>query len=234
MQTWNDILKYIKLNLGAPLNKLEMSDDEIVNNLREQVLPFFSQYAPAKEFKIITNDNILSGDRGAPLYRYRIPLSPEEYIVDVLNVYFTRNTSMIDTLTSIMSSTEEVLDTIIYNSYSDLVKSMQPVNTWEFLPPDILIFDFEVSYGVLEYNTVHNDLSTIDPDKYHLMFKKLCLAQMKTWIASMRSKFQSLTTPFGPIDLNWESLKQEGMQEREEVLQLLNMIPPDYLIHVDV
>ena len=47
-QTWNDVLSYIKINLGVPLNKLEISDDDLVTNLRDQVLPLFSQYAPAK------------------------------------------------------------------------------------------------------------------------------------------------------------------------------------------
>ena len=66
------------------------------------------------------------------------------------------------------------------------------------------------------------------------MFKKLCLANVKIWLAAMRSKFENLTTPFGTISLNYEVLKQEGNQEKEEVMQLLNMIPPDFLIHVDV
>jgi hypothetical protein len=233
MQTWNDILKYIKINLGAPLNRLEISDEDIVKNLREQVLPFFSQYAPAKNFRIITNVNLIAGIGGEPIYQYKILLSPEEYIIDVLNVYHTRNSSIIDILTPIITTTEQVIDTIIYNSYSDLVRSMQAVNTWEFIPPDKLLFDFEVSFGIVEYNTVHQELKTIEPDKYHIMFKKLCLANVKIWIASMRSKFNTIATQFGPLDLNWETLKQEGMQEKEEVTQLLNMIPPDYLLHID-
>jgi len=233
MQTWNNVLNYIKINLGAPLNRLEISDDDIVKNLREQVLPFFSQYAPAKKFKAITNNNRLVGGDGDPLYQYKIPLDLDEYVIDILNVYFSRDSGMIDELNPFMSSTEEVLDVIIYNSYSDLIRSMQPVNTWEFIPPNKLIFDFDVPYGVVEYNTVHESLSTIEPDKYHIMFKKLCLANVKIWIAAMRSKFENLSTQFGPISLNWENLKQEGNQEKEEVMQLLNMIPPDYLLHID-
>jgi len=234
MQTWNDILGFIKINLGAPLNRLELSDDDIVKNLREQVLPFFSQYAPAKNFKIITSGNQVFSEDGAPIYQYKIPLATNEYIVDVLDFYFTRNSGLIDHMTTLITTTEQVIDTILYNSYTDLVKSMQPVNTWEFIPPDRLMFDFEVEFGILKYNTVHEGLNTIEPDKYHLMFKKLCLANVKGWIAAMRSKYESLSTQFGPINLNWEALKQESVQEKEEVMQLLNMIPPDYLVHIDV
>ena len=42
-QSWNNILSYIKLGLGAPLNLLEFSDEELIQNLKEHVLPFFSQ-----------------------------------------------------------------------------------------------------------------------------------------------------------------------------------------------
>jgi len=234
MQTWNDTLNFIKINLGAPINRLEISDDDLIKNLREQVLPFFSQYAPAKKFKSITNSNLMNGISGEPLYQYKIPLDEEEYIIDILGVYFTKDNGLIDNVVPLMTSNEQVIDTIIYNSYSDLIRSMHPINTWEFIPPDKLLFDFEVVFGVIEYNTVHENLKTIDPDKYHIMFKKLCLANVKIWISSMRSKYENLSTQFGPIVLNWETLKQEGNQEKEEVMQLLNMIPPDYLVHVDV
>jgi len=233
MQSWNDTIKYIKINMGVPINRLEISDDDLVTNLREQVLPFFSQYAPAKKFKSISSSNLITGITGEPIYQYRIKNNEDEYIIDVLNVYFTRDSGIIDNMNSIMTSTEQVIDAIIYNSYSDLIRSMQPVNTWEYIPPDKLLFDFEVGFGVVEYNTVHENLSTIEPDKYHLMFKKLCLSNTKIWIAAMRSKYENLSTQFGPINLNWETLKQEGIQEREEVMVLLNMIPPDYLVHID-
>jgi len=234
MQTWSDVLSYIKINLGAPMNRLEISDDDLVKNLREQVLPFFSQYAPAKKFKTITNANLIAGLGGDPIYQYRIPLDPDEYVVDILNVYFTSSHGIMEMVTPLITTTEQVIDTIIYNSYSDLIASMQAVNTWEFIPPDKIMFDFEVNFGVVEYNTTHDSLKTIEPDKYHIMFKKLCLANVKIWISAMRSKFENLSTQFGPINLNWENLKQEGNQEKEEVMQLLNMIPPDYLLHVDV
>jgi len=233
-QNWNDILKYVKINLGVPFNKLEITDDDLVDLLRDQVLPLFSQYAPRKNFKAITDNNLMATGSGQPMCQYKIPLDPEEYIIDVLNFYFSKNGSILDIVTPLIGSPEQAIDTLIYNSYIDIVKSMQVMNTWEFLPPDILIFDMSIGYGILEYNTVHQELKTIEPDKYHIMFKKLCLANVKIWLAAMRSKFENLTTPFGTISLNYEVLRQEGNQEKEEVMQLLNMIPPDFLIHVDV
>jgi len=233
-QTWNDVLNYIKINLGVPLNKLEISDDDIVNNLRDQVLPLFSQFAPMKKYKAISDNNLIISTDGQPLYQYRIPLDAEEYIIDILNVYFSNESTAVSVVAPLISTPNEVIDTLIQNSYLDILKSLQAVNTWDFIPPDKLLFDFSIGYGIIEYNTVHDDLSTIDPDKYHIMFKKLCLANVKIWLSSIRSKYENLTTPFGPINLNWEKLDADGKQEKEEVMVLLNMLPPDFLIHVCV
>jgi hypothetical protein len=233
-QTWNDVLQHIKINLGVPFNKLEISDDDLVELLKNQVLPYFSQYAARKKFKAISSVDLMSTTSGQPIYQYKIPLDTEEYIIDVLNFYASNKQTILDASVPLISSPDQVIDTVIYNSYLDIVKSMQIYNTWEFFPPDILVFDSDVTFGILEYSTVHQELKTIEPDKYHLMFKKLCLANVKVWLAAMRSKFENLSTQFGPIVLNWETLKQEGQQEKEEVTQLLTMIPPDFLVHIDV
>jgi hypothetical protein len=233
MQSWNDVLQYIKINLGQ-INKLEISDDDLIYNLKSQVLPFFSQYSGCKKFKALSDNNLIMSLTGQPMQQYRIPLEPEEYIINVVNVYFSKNMSLLDLSTPFINSPESAMDALIANSYIDMVRSMQAANTWEFLSPDILLFDFAVGFIILEYTTVHSDLKTIDPDKYQLIFKKLCLANVKIWISANRSKFENLTTPFGAITLNWEAMKAEGIQEKEECTQLLNIIPPEFLIHIDV
>ena len=233
MQTWNNLLDFIKINFGL-INKLEISDDDLVKYIKSQVLPFFSQYRGRKKFRELSAVNRIQSLSGQPLYQYRIPLDPDEYIIDILNFSFSKNTSLIDVTTPLINSPEGAIDTLIYNSYIDIIKSMQAKNTWEFLAPDILIFDFDFGYGILEYTAPHTDLRTIEPDNYQLIFKKLCLANVKIWIAANRSKFDNLTTPFGVMNLNWEALKAEGVQEKEEATQLLNILPPDFLINIDV
>ena len=120
------------------------------------------------------------------------------------------------------------------NSFIDAIKSVQVRNTWEFIPPDILQFDQEIYACVVEYNVKHETLTTVKPDVYHIIFKPLCLANVKLWIASMRSKYEGLQTPFGNINLNWQQLQQEGLQEKEKVEQMLLTIPPDKLIEISV
>jgi hypothetical protein len=67
MQTWTNLLNYFKRNMGAKLNLLEMSDEEIIEGIQEDVIPLFSQYSSTKKFCLITESNrkpftINSGD----------------------------------------------------------------------------------------------------------------------------------------------------------------------------
>ena len=89
-QNWNNVLSYIKLNLGSPLNLIEMSDDEIIENLKEHVLPVFSQYCPLKKWLYIGPEHAINttGFPGQPQYVFKIPKPDDEPIVDILEVLF--------------------------------------------------------------------------------------------------------------------------------------------------
>ncbi len=89
-QNWNNVLSYIKLNLGAPLNLIEMSDDEIVENLKEHTLQTFSQYCPLKKWVYIGPEHAVNttGAPGKPQYVFKIPKPDDEPIVDILEVIF--------------------------------------------------------------------------------------------------------------------------------------------------
>ncbi len=232
-QHWNNILSYIKINLGVPINLLEISDEELIDNLRNHVLTLFSQYAPAKAFAFITESNrINSSTSGSPRYMYKIPVPEGTYIVDVLEAYPTKEISIVDMYGGALISAQAAMDLVISNTYIDAVRSLQTRNTWEFLPPDIMIFDKETTACVVVYNTPHTVLNTIRPDLYQKAFKPLCLGHTKLWIASMRSKFENLATPFGPLNLNYAELKTEGQTLIDNATAVLDTIPPDILIDV--
>lgn len=232
-QTWNDVLEYVKINLGVPVNLLEISDDEIVGVLKRQVLPLFSQYTPRKKFGLIRPQDKIHHKEGEPQWQYRIPLEVDEYVIDIRDVYAGRHPEILDTFANRALRSTDVMEVAMANTFSDIIRSMSTVQSWEFLPPDILVFDKEFRYGVIEYFVVHPNPSTIEPDKYHIYFKKLCLAQVKLWLAAMRSKFDQLTTPAAQLQLNWERLQSEGTEERREVLEGLNLLPTDFLIYIE-
>ncbi len=234
MQNWNDVLEYIKINLGGQINLIEIKDDDIVEMLKNQVLTYFSQFTPDKKYLMVNSQNLINsvGDnRGQPRFRYNLPVSDDEYIVDIFDAYTNSSENILNTFSYNYNG---AIDTVIANTYIDALKSIQVRNTWEFHPPKEIIFDMEIRSAVIVYNTTHSSLETIRPDLYQMMFKPLCLANVKLWISSMRSKYAGLQTPFGTLELNWQALQQEGMQEKESVMQMIQTIPPDHLVHVSV
>jgi len=224
VQSWNNILSYIKANLGVPINMLELSDDDLVTYLSENTLVEFSNYVPKTEYTLIDKGNLVDDK----IYKYEIPVN--KYIIDVVDVYTLKYQVPSDM--SPMTSPEDIIKRVIENKYSDIVRSLNSVITFKFEQPKYLIFftDAITQYlpAVVEYQTVYDNLNEIPADMYQY-FKKLCLADTMIMVGNMRSKFQ-LSTPFGQIMTNADELKQLGMQLRQEVLQALNTLPPDKLI----
>lgn len=109
-----------------------------------------------------------------------------------------------------------------------------------FYHPDILSIDVALSdwsanangLVVCNYTTIHKNLDTIEPDFYTLCFKKMCLGQMMIYISALRSKYENLTTPFGGINLNFQSLYDQGTRIIEECNSFLSTIPPDKLLEI--
>ena len=232
-QTWNDVLEYVKINLGVPVNILEISDNDLIRFLNNQVLTVFSQFCPRKKFgMIMPGDQMPMDNAGDPLYRFKMKLKPNEYIIDIRDVYAGNDRVLLDVFGGRVLSSLDVIDVIMTNTFTDAVRSVMTRQSWEFIPPNVFIFDKPVRIAVVEYFTIHETLETIEPDKYHLMFKKLCLANTKLWVSAMRSKFDQLATPAAQLQLNWERLETQGNQEKEEVMQALNQLPTDFLIYI--
>jgi hypothetical protein len=231
-QHWNNILSYIKINLGVPVNLLEIADDELILNLREHVLSSFSQYAPAKDYTFITGANQIYGGLGSPQYMYKMSVPDGTYIIDILEAMPTKEVSIVDMYGGALIDARAAMDLVISNAYIDAVRSLQTRQTWEFVSPNIMIFDKEITGCVIIYNRPHITLDTIRPDLYHRAFKPLCLGHTKLWIASMRSKFENLATPFGALNLNYDRLQAEGQTLIDNTQAVLDTIPPDILIEV--
>jgi len=248
MQNYNNLLSAIKRSLGAKLNLLEMSDAEIIDGIKEDVIPFFSQYSPLKKYCMIGNSQLIPfvPYSGNPQWSYLLPLTPEEYIIDVIECYISHSGSLFSgtKYNSGMSGSINVfepgvsgvlgsglVDIGIDNVYSDIISSFSTANTWELMPPKTIVFDSEIQYGIVVYNTIHEELNTIMPDYFHRMFKPLCIANVKLWIAALRSKYENIETPMGQLRMNWQKLEQEAQQSIEQIKQQLERIPPDHYIY---
>lgn len=234
IRSWNDVLGYIKRSVGIELNLLELSDEEIVEGLKADVLGRFSNHVPNKEYVLISNSNrVASANTANPQFTYKLPIPDDDVVLDVYEVYPSSSDNVLGDMTEIMSmSYDGAIDTVIANSMIDALKSIGVQNTWEFVPPYYIVFDQEINSAIVSYNVAHETLTTIRPDLYSEIFKPMCLANVLYRLIKLRSKFDTLNTPFGPINLNIADLKEEYATLNDKIETKLLSLPPDHLIIV--
>ena len=250
MQTWNNILNYIKRNLGAKLNLLEMTDDEIIEGIQEDVMTLFSQYSPLKKYCVIGPEHLIPFQKdGDNQWKYELPIPLDEYVVDIYDTYTSagNNDPYYDTKYSFSSVPGSamligtgttgvfgggMIDVAIDNVFFNMMESMTAKNTWEFTPPRTIRFDFRLRMACILYNTTHKDLATINPDYYNILFKPLCLGHTMKWLAALRSKYEGLATPIGELRINWQQLEQNGDRIIQETTVKLEEILPDHFLEI--
>ena len=249
MQNWNNLLDFIKTKLGANINLLEISDDQIMKEIKEHCLYEFSQYCPYKKRIKITASDKIDSDIGEQSFVYKIPIADDEPIIDVIEIVVNDNASQYtstsyDTITSIQETNAVsgisslnadsyfgIQDIFMMNKVNDIVESLQARNTWDFLPPDMVSFDSRVNFGVVIINTVHKNLSTISPDLYHI-FKRMALGYIQETLAITRSKYEELNTAFGQIRVNWQKLQDDANANLQFARETLEKLPPDHFVYV--
>lgn len=251
IQTWNNILGFIGREIGVKFNQLELTDEEIIEGLKADVLPLFSQYVPLKKQIYISSANrVLDKLPGEDLWVYELPISDDIEIIDIVDAYanetyssekyvdpyydtkFSRSNLRNNTRGSqdYMGLQDFMADQVFY----DIVDYLSPRNTWTPIPPNRISWDFEISSAIVVCDTIHKDLSTIYSDLYHMAFKPLCLGKVQLWLSKLRSKFSELSSPIGNIRLNYEKLEQDGKENIEKAMEILRNIPPDHIVEVSV
>lgn len=234
-QNWNNIIDYIKGNLGVPYNLLELSDADIINYIKEHTLARFSQYIPHPIFINLTSINEVNSNITKHRYTYQLP---EEIILafditGVQEVYY--NTASGIHSSDLQTAFLNPLDTALMNAHYNLNEDLQPVNSFQFIPPKIITFSRDVmpSEGcsiVVELNTIHQTLDTIPSDVYHKIFKDLCLADIIDWIINIRSKYVNLSTPFNTLNLNIDRLQTIVNTLNQKVDDYLTNLPPKHIL----
>jgi hypothetical protein len=108
-------------------------------------------------------------------------------------------------------------------------------HVWEFIPPNRLHIYPSRLIGMnflVRYEKVHpGDFSTI-PVRFESSFRNLALATVLDNIAGIRSKYQTVATPFGEISLNVEDLRTRAESLRTAELERLKSLPPNTIVEV--
>lgn len=236
IQNWNNLIGYVKRKLGAPLNLIELSDNDIYESIIGGVLPAMSQYIGkpmwlrlGTEHKVDPNESSEHTE-----YMYRIPIPQDSILIDVYDVYYSRDNMGVLGIYQNMLAVLDPRDTVMTNEFLDMLSSMETVQAFHFIPPDKIWFERHLfnSDIILECKVQHTNLSTVPSDIYQEILKPWALAETLENIAAIRKKYNDVSSPFGNFGLNAAELETKAETIKQNIQEKLDSMPPDHLVHI--
>lgn len=230
-QTWENVLNFIKLNLGADVQKLEFSDDRIIEIIKEHSLMEFSMFESYTRYYKMTSLHIISE---SPFLIYEFK---EDFPYKILEL--RRRIDQVfnygDMLT--IPTSANLVDTLVRQNYLDMSSITRADNSIVFDPPNrIRVFEPSINTEyqrefIIEVGVAHDSPLTISPGVYDL-FRDLALGDIMIFLAKIRTKFNNFNTPFGTVTLDAEQLLQEGKDIKARVIQELKTCPPEQILYM--
>lgn len=229
-QTWDNVLSFIKLNLGADVQKLEFSDDRIIAIIKEHSLMEFSMFESYTRYYKMTTNHMISQ---APFLVYEFG-DDFPYRVLELKRRIDQVFNYGDMLT--IPTSANLVDTLVRQNYLDMSSITRAEMSMAFDPPSrirVIEPSINVEYQrefIIEVGVAHESPLTISPGVYDL-FRDLALGDIMIFLAKIRGKFNNFNTPFGTIQLDADQLLQEGNEIKARVVAELKRNPPEQLIY---
>ena len=232
-QSWNNVIENIKIQCGA-IGQFEYSDEAIIKLLKTQVMPFYSVYDSYPVYQRMTTADILS-DFPTRVYKLHDTATKIISVRNIISSEYMHLGNLVENSLFGFGG-HSIEDYLISRNYSDMQKSIIPVRTWKYIPPNRIEFiqlatisdDYDF---IIELNTVHPDPSSINPTMYD-KFMDMAVGYMKLSVGTIRSQITSLSTPTGTIEITPDQLKQEGQDLLLRVKEALKMTPPDKLLYL--
>jgi len=220
------VLSYIKQNLGFPFMFIELTDEQILDYIKDYTIKEFSYYFPDVN-TIGLNLQIQSN---------RVPGKGNEWyieddrgleILNVKNLYFsTSNYIMFGHPPLGPMSLGELGSWALDVEVAGWIKQFSSWDyTHEFKPPNIIRISptpNSEQWVACEYERMHPpDFSKIPNDLQH-HFLELCLADIMIIIGRARARYAdgNLKTPYGEVPL-MGNIFQEGQDKKKEIIDKL-------------
>ena len=225
----NEVLQYIKRNLGYPKVSLELNDEEIVDIIKHESLMAFEKLVPDKGRRIIR--------KGSKKFRVKKNLY---WVIDPLDreVFWVQD--VIPEESELLANGYPYTTPLIgFENIPDYVQRANQAHTmlrwgktlhWWQEPGinQVWIFSEEGVSGQysVSYTRSHApDLSTINRE-YAMSFMNIALANTKMVMGNIRNKYGSIGTPLGEIPINGNELYSQGETLLNSTLEDLDKIKP--------
>ena len=228
MLSINDVLDYVKTNLGFPFMHLELTDQQIIDYIKKNTVKEYSYYIPQVS-KVPLNTNLASSKVPGTANEFYIwePLGLE--ILNVIDIYTSASDLYFyghppvgpmcsGELGEWALSVHNAMTTKMFSSWD---------MTFEFRHPNIVrISPANGNLGIIsvEYERQQpDDLSGI-PNDLQMYFKDLALGDIMIVIGRIRKRYSGqMHTPFGDIPLEAE-IFEEGKELKSKTIETLERL----------
>ena len=232
MLTPYDVLTYIKTQLAASITGIEFNDEEILNIVRNTALRKFSLYCPD-----IKNCTI---DPSNPVYQTDKPNVFK--IIDPDNRKIIRIEKTYPPQSSVLIQGHPIIGAGSYNelpSYALEAERAASLGTMsmftfytKFRPPNLVeVYPTTAVMGEfsIDYSREHApDFSTID-NLFETYFLDLALGYVMQTLGRARTRFGSISTPYGEINLNGDALVSDGKELIDNTIEQLKTAALPYI-----
>lgn len=234
MQGWNDVYEFVRGHLGLDTNNIEITQEELIEYFKNQTMHDFSIYVPFHEYSIIGPADLID----SRIHKYKIKLPEGCSPIAVRELYWIKE-GREDSITSTQlyyrgyrTSSATNIDYLMWNKLTDMIQSSHSVKVQIYTAPDEVVLSEALARNALiKIECCHQTPQTIDPDMVRY-FKELCVADAMIILGARRRKYQNLSVPSGTINLNGDTMYQEGIQKRNEILSNLNQESvPRFYVH---
>lgn len=221
------VLQYIKENLAFPFQKLEYTDEQIMEHVTKFSLKEFSYYIPDVEtigLNLQLASNLVPGK--ANEYYFQDPLNLE--ILNVKNIFFSLGNYLIFGHPPMGAmSLSELPQWALSVETAGWVKQFSSWDyTFEFKHPNIVRISpapTTEQWVAVEYERIHPpDFSKI-PNEFQILFCDFALADIMIILGRIRAKYAeggALRSPFGDITLS-TNIFEEGKEKKRELIDKL-------------
>jgi len=231
MLNQNEVLEYIKDNLGWPFMFLELEDDKIIDYFTKHSRKTFSYYHPQKKTMPLNTSTTSYKVLGKANEWYLNEPDGIE-ILNVVDVYTSAGDLYLLGHPPLgVFSHGELREWALQVEMAGQTKMFSTYDyTYEFKHPNILrISPYNASAGLgvvtVEYERMQpEDLSGI-PNDLSKYFKDLALADILIVIGRIRKRYGggNLRTPFGEIPLEAD-VYEEGKELKRETIDVLERL----------
>lgn len=204
-------LRYINRMLGAAVQEIELSEEEIINVVLQESLMTYSKYFPYQYRERITMEDNIGGGYNT----YVIPNKDRLEILGVHKVWLDHQNQFGG---SILPIVNEPVTSQLLNDH--LSMTLTPI-TFEYQAPNLLTIRpnmKQIKSALVEVKAVHpKHLKTI-PVSMRDQWLRLALDDVLLSLYPMRHRFETLSTVYGSINLFLEMV-DNAAADKEALLE---------------